>query len=171
MSAVPAWKRLGLKLKASDGSSPAVAPSTTSTPSAARQPVPAPATSALKRKLPSQQQSFNNQNAYPTQNKRFRSDAPTQAGQQRKSVSFSQETKTNSVTDAAAKEKKREKKKAKKAKQASKKSAEQSKNKSDTNLEPSLAYLRQWATDRDSWKFNKNHQTLLREYSFIRASP
>lgn len=164
MSAVPAWKRLGLKLKGSAGDSPAAAPSTTtSTPSATRQPVPA--TSALKRKLPSQQQSFNNQNNYPTQNKRFRSDNAPAA--QRKSVSFSQETKTTSTTDAAAKEKKREKKKAKKAKQVSKRSAEQSKkSKSDTNLEPSLAYLRQWHSARDQWKFNKNHQTLLIKYVF-----
>ncbi|KAI0885523.1 uncharacterized protein GGS22DRAFT_161139 [Annulohypoxylon maeteangense] len=34
------------------------------------------------------------------------------------------------------------------------------------NLEPALAYLRQWHTSKDTWKFNKNHQTKLLEQVF-----
>ncbi|KAI1366199.1 hypothetical protein F5Y08DRAFT_301989 [Xylaria arbuscula] len=37
------------------------------------------------------------------------------------------------------------------------------------NLEPALAYLRTWHTARDSWKFNKNHQTRLLEQVFAGA--
>ncbi|KAI1438486.1 hypothetical protein GGR50DRAFT_691348 [Xylaria sp. CBS 124048] len=38
------------------------------------------------------------------------------------------------------------------------------------NLEPALAYLRTWHTARESWKFNKNHQTKLLEHVFADAS-
>lgn len=34
------------------------------------------------------------------------------------------------------------------------------------NLEPALAYLRQWDASKDTWKFNKNHQTKLLEQVF-----
>ncbi|KAI1428600.1 hypothetical protein F5Y12DRAFT_782498 [Xylaria sp. FL1777] len=37
------------------------------------------------------------------------------------------------------------------------------------NLEPALAYLRTWHTARESWKFNKNHQTKLLEQVFAGA--
>lgn len=34
------------------------------------------------------------------------------------------------------------------------------------NLQSAIDYLRQWHSSRDSWKFNKNHQTRLLEYVF-----
>jgi hypothetical protein len=37
------------------------------------------------------------------------------------------------------------------------------------NLEPALAYLRAWHSARESWKFNKNHQTKLLEQVFADA--
>ncbi|KAI0431707.1 hypothetical protein F5Y09DRAFT_304073 [Xylaria sp. FL1042] len=37
------------------------------------------------------------------------------------------------------------------------------------NLEPALAYLRTWHTSRETWKFNKNHQTKLLEQVFAGA--
>jgi hypothetical protein len=34
------------------------------------------------------------------------------------------------------------------------------------DVQPSLAYLRQWKTSRESWKFNKNHQSTLIRHAF-----
>jgi hypothetical protein len=73
----------------------------------------------------------------------------------KKSVSFAGDTK-----DSAKEKAKPKKAKSKKPKKAS------STAKSDFSLEPSLVYIRQWHTERDSWKFNKNHQTLLIKYLF-----
>jgi hypothetical protein len=73
----------------------------------------------------------------------------------RKSVSFADGTKETNKTEP--KKKKEKKKKVKKTSDTPK---------PDTDLEPSLNYLRQWHTARESWKFNKNHQTLLIKYFF-----
>lgn len=34
------------------------------------------------------------------------------------------------------------------------------------DVQPALAYLRQWKTSRESWKFNKNHQSTLIKHAF-----
>ncbi|KAK0672444.1 hypothetical protein QBC41DRAFT_313835 [Cercophora samala] len=157
---VPAWKRLGLKLKGASDESPA--PSSSGPNASSNSQVTGSPASALKRKQPPYQSTANsyNTNSYngnsyaQTPNKRFRADEQT-PGSQRKSVSFTADTKKTSVEPA--------KKKAKKKK--TKKPA-QPVAKPETNLEPSLDYLRQWHTARDSWKFNKNHQTLLIKYLF-----
>ena len=155
---VPAWKRLGLKLKgpaAGGGSSgeaaPAPAPANTTTTSPA---------SALKRKFPTNN-NFQQQQTTPYGNKRSRYDtndyrAPPRdlktATTPQKSVSFAEDTKPK----AAKKPKTKKKKPAKKAAEPAK----------ETNLEPSLDYIRQWDKARAAWKFNKNHQTLLIKYLF-----
>ncbi|KAK3996662.1 hypothetical protein QBC44DRAFT_204067, partial [Cladorrhinum sp. PSN332] len=153
---VPAWKRLGLKLKGASDDSSAPAPAPTPTPSNVGQArINGSPASALKRKLPLSQTSYNSNNNYAqTPNKRLRGGDDQTPGSQRKSVSFSADTKTTSVELAA--------KKAKKPKKPKKEPAP----KAETNLEPSLEYLRQWHNSRDSWKFNKNHQTLLIKYLF-----
>ncbi|KAK4162683.1 hypothetical protein QBC43DRAFT_240948 [Cladorrhinum sp. PSN259] len=152
---VPAWKRLGLKLKGASDDSSAPAPVPTHTPSNVSQArVNGSPASALKRKLPPSQTPYNsNSNYTQTPNKRLRGGDQT-PGSHRKSVSFTADTKTTSVEPA--------KKKAKKPKKPKKEPAP----KAETNLEPSLEYLRQWQTSRDSWKFNKNHQTLLIKFIF-----
>lgn len=35
-----------------------------------------------------------------------------------------------------------------------------------TDIKPALEYLRQWKTSRESWKFNKNHQSALIKHAF-----
>ncbi|VBB76466.1 Putative protein of unknown function [Podospora comata] len=152
---VPAWKRLGLKLKGASDESPVLSSTGPNANSASQ--VNGSPVSALKRKQPLYQSPANsyNSNSYAqTPNKRFRADEQT-PGSQRKSVSFTADTKKTSVEPA---KKKAKKKKAKKPAQPIAKP--------ETNLEPSLDYLRQWHTARDSWKFNKNHQTLLMKYLF-----
>lgn len=153
MSAVPAWKRLGLKLKgaSSDGSPVSTVPqtSTTSAPLAARP------------SYRQQQSSFNGggQHGYDngtpfnkrkqfsgsysaSDNKRPRREDPDFTPSKR--VSFSQDTKK-------AAPKKPKKKKAPKPQAP----------KQPFDFTPVVEYLRTWHKARDSWKFNKNHQTLL----------
>lgn len=156
---VPAWKRLGLKLKgpASDESPTTTTTTTATTPAPssfngpARVNVGSPA-SALKRK-PTSQQPLNT----TTPSKKPRTDGQTPAS--RKSVAFAEGTKDVAPSPAA-----KDTKKATPKKKKTKKPAADAK--ADFNLEPSLLYLRQWHTARDSWKFNKNHQTLLIKYFF-----
>ncbi|RKU46577.1 hypothetical protein DL546_004743 [Coniochaeta pulveracea] len=160
---VPAWKRLGLKLKGSaSGESPAPASSantTTTTSAPAHQAAPS-ATNGIKRKEPP----YTHSRPVPTQatNKRQRTDEVKPSP--RKSVKFTEDTKVESATDKIAEEKKS--KTSKKPKQKKAKSIVEKPATEPFNLEPSLAYLRQWHSDRDSWKFNKNHQTLLIKYFF-----
>ncbi|KKY32558.1 hypothetical protein UCDDA912_g07452 [Diaporthe ampelina] len=139
MSAVPAWKRLGLKLK------------------------------GARRFTHHQQRSnfnadgqygtpaFNKRKQFPSgsypasDNKRPRWDDPDFTPS-KKSVSFSQDTKKAAP---------------KKPKPAKKKKASKPQPKPQPHdLTPSLEYLRTWHKARDAWKFNKNHQTLLLKYSY-----
>ncbi|KAI3396905.1 hypothetical protein diail_11518 [Diaporthe ilicicola] len=158
MSAVPAWKRLGLKLKGanSDGSpaAPVSQPRTTTTS--------APPTGRFAHHQ--QRSDFNAAGQYGTpafnKRKQFPSSSYPASDNKRprwdesdftpskKSVSFSQDTKK-----AASKKPKP----AKKKKAASKQQPEPQPH----DLTPSLEYLRTWHKAREAWKFNKNHQTLL----------
>jgi hypothetical protein len=163
MSAVPAWKRLGLKLKgASSDGSPAA---TTSQPTTETTSAPPPGRFAHHQ----QRSNFNADRQYgtPTFNKRkqFPSGSYSASDNKRprwddsgftpskKSVSFSQDTKK-----AAPKKPKPAKKKNKAPKRQP---APQ-----PHDLTPSLEYLRTWHKARDAWKFNKNHQTLLLKYMY-----
>ncbi|KAK3296710.1 uncharacterized protein B0H64DRAFT_390121 [Chaetomium fimeti] len=164
---VPAWKRLGLKLKgpssgeaipSSAGPNSRVKPSA-QTPNAHQTRANGSPASALKRKLPTSASTSNAVNAQ-TPNKKPRREnqsaaEPETPSSLRKSVSFADDTKDSAKEKAGPK--KAKSKKAKKASNATK---------SDFSLEPSLSYIRQWHTARDSWKFNKNHQTLLIKYLF-----
>jgi len=159
---VPAWKRLGLKLKGpASGESPTASTgSTIANPSAdhsnAVAGVKGSPASALKRKLPNSSTSQPTDAAsVQTPNKRLRTEEQTPGS--RKSVAFAEDTKDSPAAKVAKKNKPKKK---------TKKPAAEAPEKADTNLEPSLAYLRQWHTDRASWKFNKNYQTLLIKYLF-----
>lgn len=153
---------MGLKLKGSaSGESPAPASPANTT---AAKPAPAhhqasPSTvNANKRKEPPY-----NSRPTPSQatNKRPRTDDAQPSS--RKSVKFTEDTKVESATDKTAEEK--TKKSPKKPKQKKTK-PEPTPAAEPANIEPSLVYLRQWHTDRASWKFNKNHQTILIKYVF-----
>ncbi|KAK4040283.1 hypothetical protein C8A01DRAFT_35704 [Parachaetomium inaequale] len=163
---VPAWKRLGLKLKgpASGEAIPspagpnARAKPAAQVPSAHQARVNGSPASSLKRKLPSSASTPNAASATPNKKPRRGDQSAADQGTPpslRKSVSFADDTK------ASAKDKP-EKKKAKKKKTTKASDAP----KTDFSLEPSLNYIRQWHTARASWKFNKNHQTLLIKYLF-----
>lgn len=152
MSAVPAWKRLGLKLKgaSSDGSPVSAPPQTT----------PSSAPPAARFGTHQQQSSLNGSAQYGTPgfNKRkqfssgsypaFDSKRPRRDQSDftpsKKSVSFSEGTK-----------------KAGPKKPKTKKPPKPQVPKQPFDFAPVLEYLRTWRKARDSWKFNKNHQTLL----------
>ncbi|GKU01193.1 proteasome subunit alpha type 6 [Fusarium langsethiae] len=131
---VPAWKRLGLKLKQpSDAPEPSFGHPTSSS------------STPIKRKF----------------------DAPppsssSQAAKRQKSVSFADAPSNNnnpkfSRTPA---------KPAKQSKAKSKGPAKKPKPQVPTDLKPALEYLSLWKTARDSWKFNKNHQSNLIKHVF-----
>jgi hypothetical protein len=162
MSAVPAWKRLGLKLKGanSDGSPAA----TTSQPATTTISAPPPGRFAHHQ----QRSNFNADSQYGTpafnKRKQFPSGSYPASDNKRprwddsdftpskKSVSFSQDTKKAAP---------------KKPKPAKKKKASKSQpTPQPHDLTPSLEYLRTWHKARDAWKFNKNHQTLLLKYMY-----
>ncbi|KAB5554382.1 hypothetical protein GE09DRAFT_125180 [Coniochaeta sp. 2T2.1] len=156
---VPAWKRLGLKLKGpASGESPAPASSANAMPaaSAPAQQQSSPASANLKRKQPPPTSAPISRGP----DKRQRTD--TVVPSPKKSVKFSEDTKT--PEDKPGAEPKKAPKKTKKKKKAPKPAAAEPAE--AFNLEPSLAYLRQWQNDRESWKFNKNHQTLVIKYFF-----
>lgn len=162
MSAVPAWKRLGLKLKGanSDGSPAATISQPTTTTTSA------PPSGRFAHQQ--QRSSFNADGQYgtPSFNKRkqFPSGPYSASDHKRprwddsdftpskKSVSFSQDTKK-----AAPKKPKPVKKK---------KASKPQPKPQPHDLTPSLEYLRTWQKARDAWKFNKNHQTLLLKYMY-----
>ncbi|KAK2615276.1 hypothetical protein N8I77_002041 [Diaporthe amygdali] len=161
MSAVPAWKRLGLKLKGanSDGSPAATVSQPTTTTTSAP-----PAGRFAHQQRPNFNAAgqygtpaFNKRKQFPSgsypasDNKRPRWD-DSDFTPSKKSVSFSQDTKKAAP---------------KKPKPAKKKKASKPQPEPQTHdLTPSLEYLRTWHKAREAWKFNKNHQTLLLKYMY-----
>ncbi|KAK2030500.1 hypothetical protein LX32DRAFT_638066 [Colletotrichum zoysiae] len=168
---VPAWKRLGLKLKqpASGAEIGGPAPAEGSKPNGQRLhdrhasgPVanaanasPAAAAAAKRKRL--------DQQAPPASSspfKRTRTDDSsghaTPTLRKQKSVTFADDVKNPT---AAADEPKR---KSKGPKKAAKTATQQP----TADIKPSLEYLRNWKSSRDTWKFNKNHQTILMKRVF-----
>ncbi|KAI5923079.1 hypothetical protein F4810DRAFT_710840 [Camillea tinctor] len=166
---VPAWKRLGLKLKpaSEEQGQHFAAPHNSSTST------PAPAgVRNVKRKspgAPALEQSAKRAKQDNSQGRSSTQAAPPKRPKA-KSVSFTADTaaaaaetrppaRANGTTRPAKRPSKPSPKKAvappaKPIKQA------------PVNLEPALTYLRLWHTSRESWKFNKNHQTKLLEQVF-----
>jgi hypothetical protein len=155
---VPAWKRLGLKLKgpaSAESPAPASPANATPTTSAPTPQTPSSANAGVKRKQPPSATAPIRR----APEKRQRTDAVSSSP--KKTVKFTEDTKA--PEDKPTAEPKKAPKKPKEKKQKSKPAAQPAE---PFNLEPSLAYLRQWDTDRESWKFNKNHQTLLIKHFF-----
>ncbi|KAK5634573.1 hypothetical protein RRF57_010286 [Xylaria bambusicola] len=181
---VPAWKRLGLKLKpASEGQShDATHPPTTngtvataaslssvpnnrahlggSTPNAKRRAsggAPALDHSAKR----ARQDTWQDQNS---------SSHHTQPSKKPKAVSFAADTAgPQPSVPVKTKQSKPKQPKGAAVNVAAAAPAKPIKKSAPVNLEPALAYLRTWHTARGSWKFNKNHQTRLLEQVFAGA--
>ncbi|CAM1500980.1 Fc.00g101420.m01.CDS01 [Cosmosporella sp. VM-42] len=145
---VPAWKRLGLKLKQpAAASEPAIGGPTGG--------VGHPSSSPGKRKLDAPPAANYSQVA-----KRPRTDeaqtTPGRNGQgqlrKQKSVTFADAPTNYAHTPAPPKK--------------SKGPAKKKQPPPTTDLKPALEYLRLWKTARDSWKFNKNHQAALIKHVF-----
>lgn len=156
MSAVPAWKRLGLKLKGpSTDRSPISIGSTPSAPPAARPRPDYPQHTSSYNSRGGQDGGYDNGTPFNKRKQQFSSPYPSSDNKRTrrddsdfnasKKVSFSQDTKK------AAPKKPKKKKKNRKPQQP----------KDPYDFALVLEYLRTWHKTRDSWKFNKNHQTLM----------
>jgi len=185
---VPAWKRLGLKL---GGGDQATASPASSVPTPASSSI---SSSAVKRKVSYSAPTSDQQQQSAKKSKldfQASSDSTTTTPSKRaKTVSFASETASSSTSAAAptsarfapssaeqgpeGKDIIRNKPKQKQQPPAPKKStaiAAAAEKKSSgpappINLGPALEYLRKWHGSRDTWKFNKNHQTKLLEQVF-----
>ncbi|KFA67874.1 hypothetical protein S40285_04101 [Stachybotrys chlorohalonatus IBT 40285] len=166
---VPAWKRLGLKLKQPAGTDGA--PAAVGHPSSSTHRPPA---QSNKRRLedaaPPAGASSTLSAKKPRRDERTGNKTPSEPLKKKKSVTFGDTPTKNSpsATDLASSKNSNEAQ-PKKAKGPAKKNQTQT---STASLQPALEYLRQWNSSRDSWKFNKNHQSLLIRHAFdINAIP
>lgn len=151
----PAWKRLGLKLKQSSAPEPANETLQVGHPSSSR-----------TQQTPSKRKPEAPPAGEPLSAlKKSRNDSHPAASnpqlKKRKSVSFG-ETPTKSGIDATRPVNKPPPKKAKTP--GKKKTNPNAAPPSD--IKPALEYLSQWKSARDSWKFNKNYQTILIKHAF-----
>ncbi|KAL2885034.1 proteasome subunit alpha type 6 [Ceratocystis lukuohia] len=178
MASVPAWKRLGLKLKGSSGSEPSAA----TAPAAAAATTAAPSSAPYaKRKYDSATGSNNTPlrsslrgNDSATTNPGFKkarydsgySNTDSSADSRRKSVSFSADTNIEPRTAQPPTPAKKPKKPKSKKPKAAGSGTSAASSTVTTDITPSLEYLRLWKTARSAWKFNKNHQTLLIKYVY-----
>ncbi|KAI0006537.1 hypothetical protein F4779DRAFT_556902 [Xylariaceae sp. FL0662B] len=161
---VPAWKRLGLKLKpASEEASqnPTLPTNTTAPPVPNHRQNPTGPTNAKRKPsgVPALDHSAKKARTAISEGKN-----PSQTPKKAKSVSFAAGTAAGPrapANDAPVANKQNQ--------QLSKKAASvptRPAKKAPVNLEPALAYLRQWHSSKDTWRFNKNHQTRLLEQVF-----
>ncbi|KAI1400071.1 hypothetical protein F4819DRAFT_462862 [Hypoxylon fuscum] len=167
---LPAWKRLGLKLKpASDEA--ATLPTSTAAPSVPnhhRENPTGPGSTNAKRKssgVPALDHSAKKAKRDAAQNQ-FASTHQTPKKQ--KSVSFAADSSQDAGSPATANrtQPSKRKKQTPTKKSAPAPAKQPLKKQAPVNLEPALAYLRQWHTSKDTWKFNKNNQTKLLEQVF-----
>lgn len=175
MQRVPAWKRLGLKLKpASEAQSHDVTHRSTSTATTATPAISSVPNGRAHLGSPTPNAKRRASGGAPALDhsaKRARQDnwqdhTSHQTPKKAKSVSFTADTAEPQLPAAA---------KTKQQKQTPTKGAihpappKPIRKSAPVNLEPALAYLRTWHTSRDNWKFNKNHQTKLLEQVFADA--
>lgn len=148
---VPAWKRLGLKLKqpaapdsANGVGQPSSSPHPQAQPGNKRRFDAPPVSDSNFAKRPRRDDVSTNRNSSLRQPKSVSfGDTPTKSGLKQPA--------TKPATPATPK----------KIKGPAKKQTP-----STTDLVPALEYLRQWRDSRESWKFNKNHQSALIKHAF-----
>ncbi|KAI1380732.1 hypothetical protein F4677DRAFT_404461 [Hypoxylon crocopeplum] len=167
---VPAWKRLGLKLKPASEEQSQNATLHTSTaaplvPNHRRENPPGPVNTNAKRKS-SGVPALDHSAKKPKRDLSHNQIASTQTPKRVKSVSFASESTQQAGTPTTNGTQIANKQKSAPTKKATPDSAKPLKRQAPVNLEPALAYLRQWHTSKDTWKFNKNHQTKLLEQVF-----
>ncbi|KAI1211674.1 uncharacterized protein F4807DRAFT_418666 [Annulohypoxylon truncatum] len=177
---VPAWKRLGLKLKPASedlnqNQNPTLPTSTAAVPvpNHHRENLTGSVNTNAKRKssgVPALDHSTKKAKRDLSQSQISSTQTPKKA----KSVSFAaqltQDTESPVNTPATPTTNGTKPINKRKATPAAKKTIQAPtqpvKKQAPVNLEPALAYLRQWHTSKDTWKFNKNHQTKLLEQVF-----
>ncbi|KAI0453457.1 hypothetical protein F5B21DRAFT_283959 [Xylaria acuta] len=174
---VPAWKRLGLKLKpASEGQSHDVTHHPTSTTTSTPTSVPnnnsnrthlAGSTPNAKRRASGGAPALDHSAKRARQDNWQDRTSSHQTPKRAKSVSFTADTAEPQQPPASVKTKQQKQTSAKGAVDAA--PTKPIKKSAPVNLEPALAYLRTWHTARENWKFNKNHQTKLLEQVFAGA--
>ncbi|KAF4920863.1 hypothetical protein CGCVW01_v006505 [Colletotrichum viniferum] len=161
---VPAWKRLGLKLKSGPEIGGPAAEG--SKPNGHQQHHDArnangaadAASAAAKRKRP---EHSSVPPAFSSPLKRTRTDDHHHAAatpptlRKQKSVTFTEDTKNPTAAAESTKKKNKSKKPAKPATQQP-----------QADIKPSLEYLRAWKHARATWKFNKNYQSILMKRVF-----
>lgn len=160
-SRVPAWKRLGLKLKSpASQSEPSSTPSTISNTAT-------PDVEHSKRKRP---QYNDTQVARPSLKKpRIDEEKPGSTLKRQKSVTFAGETTAHQESAASFNKTDKspaKKKSKKKPPKDPKKEASSQPTATAPDLTGAIQYLQRWKSSRDTWKFNKNHQTQLINHAF-----
>ncbi|KAM0333248.1 hypothetical protein ACHAQA_001908 [Verticillium albo-atrum] len=169
---VPAWKRLGLKLKqqpAAEAGGPSAA-SGSSTPNGAGKQDLGVNAAAAKRKRPEHSTALTS--ASPLKKARTHDTEPvaTPALRKQKSVTFTNDTKH--PAPALGAERNGVATPAKKPKGPKGPSKKPRKEQPAADIQPAIEYLRTWKTSRDTWKFNKNHQgTLIKRIFDANAIP
>lgn len=151
---VPAWKRLGLKLKQPTGSDPVIGSPAVGHPSSAGHGQP------NKRKLDAPPPAHS-----PYGSKKPRTDGQGTTLKKQKSVTFG-DTPTKKDLVSSARDSKTPTKTPTKQPQQKSKGPSKKQTPVSTDLQPALDYLRQWKSSRANWKFNKNHQSSLIKHVF-----
>ncbi|KAJ6440495.1 proteasome subunit alpha type 6 [Purpureocillium lavendulum] len=160
---VPAWKRLGLKLK---GPTAAPEPAPGGTPAVGHPSSTQLKSHSNKRKLdapPGPEPSLDIKKP-----RKEASDGNAEPKKKSKSVSFGDTPTKNGNLPTTAGDVSKQPVKQKQPPQPNKTkgSAKKQKHAPAVDLAPALQYLQQWKTSRDSWKFNKNHQSTLIKHAF-----
>ncbi|KAJ8130062.1 hypothetical protein O1611_g3569 [Lasiodiplodia mahajangana] len=174
---VPAWKRLGLKLKpASEAQSHDVThhsgnTTTTTTATSTLSSVPNSRTHLAGSTPNAKRRASAGAPALDHSAKRARQDSRQdhtshQAPKKAKSVSFTADTAEPQSSTAVRTKQQKQPSSNGTVNTAPPKPIKKS---APVNLGPALTYLRTWHTARENWKFNKNHQTKLLEQVFADA--
>jgi hypothetical protein len=151
---VPAWKRLGLKLKSPASSAESGSPASLA--------APVPNGNQNRDINAAKRKRFETTTTDSAVKKARKDSQNTPTLQRRKSVTFAEDTKVPSAVEkVAANPKPPAKKQAK---------APKKQQSSTPDLTPTLDYLRHWHKSKDTWKFNKNHQTVLIKHAFEQES-
>ncbi|POR37625.1 Uncharacterized protein TPAR_02175 [Tolypocladium paradoxum] len=156
---VPAWKRLGLKLKPPTAASE---PAGGGTPAVGQRSSTQQKSHSNKRKLEAPLATESSLEIKKPRREPQAEDRNAQSKKKPKSISFGDTPTKNGITPTAVPDTSRPAKQKTKSKGPAKKQ----KPPVPTDVKPALEYLSLWKSSRDSWKFNKNHQSTLIRHAF-----
>lgn len=163
---VPAWKRLGLKLKPASEAQPHIPSATTTSSSVPNSRAAGPGGSTTTTPNAKRRASGGAPALDHGPVKRAKQEGNNLAPRKVKSVTFTSDTAEPEPSTPVRKPKQKHTPTPAKLAPVAAKPPKRS---APVNLEPALAYLRTWHTARSTWKFNKNHQTKLLEQVFAGA--